>query len=491
MLPKTERQTEPKERQRDRWDKIYYHSANIFSFLLPEGTVEDQSILWIINLTASWYKRDTWQNIRAIPWVPGNVFRLNEMYMEPTLIEIPVEKMNSDWKDWGSGIQSYEEMFTKAQSNPCRFLLEAQPGFGKTLFTYKLAFDWANGALIQFDFVLAIKLKHADPKNTIPETIIDQIRILRHENVSAEMMIEILNSKDYKVLIILDGLDEITLKLHPHINNIIQENTFIQCSLLVTSRPHLINLYKEHFSHVVVNQGLPKTSLDRMLERIANESTRTPHEVYEDAGLFYLSDDVDNVKDTGDRQKKEELHYSPFLVRAAITILQHTNKSVPQQNPCKFFISLVNFILNTSEAAKRLSRDEIDNALLDAMELAYKGLLQHDSLIFEVNQLNRNEQILKLGLLSEYESSNIYGTTRRVEFIHSIIQEFLAACYIVGKFRAGQEILISEGVSNLIKNLNWELVSTLKPNKFQYFRFLNFLLGKYFEFRHLLDLSDL
>ena len=49
----------------------------------------------------------------------------------------------------------YGKMFRFNGDNPTRILLEGQPGFGKTLFTHKIASDWASeGCLSMFDFIV-------------------------------------------------------------------------------------------------------------------------------------------------------------------------------------------------------------------------------------------------------------------------------------------------------------------------------------------------
>ena len=393
----------------------------------------------IQKLTKQWYKSTNWQHHRTIPWVQGDFFPLTDMYTELTFV--------AKEKRQNRILKEYSEMFDEAQGSPCRVLLEGQPGFGKTLFTHKIASDWAHDYLTTFDFVFVIKLKHARQGDTIVESIIHQIKTLKDQNVSSELITNILKSDQFKVLLILDGLDEINLESHPNCKDVILGNSLLNCWLLVTTQPHLVNSFKQHFNMVILSKGLSKNSLDTLFVKVSNLTGRDYSELLQidiAMAMHYLTN-----KD----------YYSPFLVHAALIMyLDENPSSIPYTDPQSFvtnyvlfFKSLIRFILKTNEEAKQLSSEKINSSLWMVMELAYKGTIQNAPLILGQNEIT-NENILKLGLLSEQEYTAIGNTTRQVEFIHSTIQDFLAVCYIVGMFRDGKESLILDGLHNIIKS---------------------------------------
>ncbi len=399
----------------------------------------------IQTLTKQWYMSPTWQHHRTIPWVQGNFFPLTDMYTNLTFV---AQKKRQD-----RILKEYSEMFETDQGNPRRILLEGQPGFGKTLFTHKVASDWAHDYLTTFNIAFVIKLKHAHPGDTISSTIIHQIKTLKDKNVSSGMITDILKSDQFNILLILDGLDEINLDSHPNNKDIILGNSLLNCWLLVTTQPHLVNSFKQHFTLVVLSKGLSMDSLDTLFVKISKLTGMDYSELHR----------IDIMMDIHHLSNKEKTpdgyYYSPFRVYAALIMYLDENPTPPNYRDLKSFIihyvvfykSLIRFILKTNEEAKQLSSEDINSSLWIVMGLAYKGMLQSGPLILGQNEIT-SENILKLGLLSEQEYSSIWNTTRQVEFIHSTVQEFLAACYIVGMFRDGKENVITDGLYNIIKS---------------------------------------
>ena len=337
------------------------------------------------------------------------------MYTDLTFIAKTNTNPDQPWE-----LYDYHEMFSSIQENPGRILVEGQPGFGKTLFTHKLASDWANGQLSKphFDFIFVIKLKHADPNDTIPETIVNQIRTLRDTDTSPDAISKILRCTKFEILLALDGLDEVDIEKHIHAKDVIQENTLMHPWLLVTVQPHLVNELKQHFHLIVQNRGFSFDALDSLLKKVSSNTGKDPIDIYKDAGMDHISHKL-NVPEQHDWA---ELYFSPFLVHASLTLHIDTNTSIADHNMSKFFASLVRFILKTNKVTKHLTEKDIEHSLLQIMELAYKGLMQPENLIFAMEHLS-NKHILKLGLLSEYESSNVYNTTRRIGPV------FLLGCY--------------------------------------------------------------
>ena len=121
-------------------------------------------------------------------------------------------------------------------------LVEGSPGIGKTTFCLKLAYDWAhetvptNSSFPKLEFVLLLKCRDID--KDIMEAIKEQ---LLPEDVKEETwakfskFIKDIHNQE-KILIILDGLDELPEKSQHFVDKLLRRRILPFCYILVTSR---------------------------------------------------------------------------------------------------------------------------------------------------------------------------------------------------------------------------------------------------------------
>ena len=123
-------------------------------------------------------------------------------------------------------------------------LVEGSPGMGKTTFCLKIAHDWANKATLQVDsfpqFEVVLLLKCRDIHGDIIEAIDTQLLPESKKNAKAikkELIdyIEDFHNQE-KVLIILDGLDELPKMSENCVDKLLKKKIFPFCYVLATSR---------------------------------------------------------------------------------------------------------------------------------------------------------------------------------------------------------------------------------------------------------------
>ena len=105
-------------------------------------------------------------------------------------------------------------------------IVEGSPGIGKTTFCLKLAYDWANQSIStesfpEFELVLLIKCRDID--GDLTEAITEQ---LFGNNMSKDAREELLRflediENQERVLIILDGLDELAEKSKHYVDDLL------------------------------------------------------------------------------------------------------------------------------------------------------------------------------------------------------------------------------------------------------------------------------
>ena len=123
-------------------------------------------------------------------------------------------------------------------------LVEGSPGMGKTTFCLKIAHDWANKATSKVDsfpqFEVVLLLKCRDIHGDIIEAIDTQLLPESKKNAGAikEVLVDYIEDLDFqeKVLIILDGLDELPKMSESCVDKLLQKKIFPFCYVLATSR---------------------------------------------------------------------------------------------------------------------------------------------------------------------------------------------------------------------------------------------------------------
>ena len=121
-------------------------------------------------------------------------------------------------------------------------IVEGSPGIGKTTFCLKLAYDWAHGnipsecSFPKFEFVFLLKCRDID--GDIMESISEQL-LPRDMEKSVEKLLHLLKDirdQERLMLIILDGLDELSEKSRHHVDELLHRRILAFCYVLATTR---------------------------------------------------------------------------------------------------------------------------------------------------------------------------------------------------------------------------------------------------------------
>ena len=172
-----------------------------------------------------------------------------------------------------SNIKYHKDLSELFVNNPKRVLIEGAPGIGKTTLAEEIVFQWSLGNILkEKKLVLLIYLRDLVCQNiTSFESLIKHyIKNVAHlENSKISMLVKyIINSQGEKVVLILDGYDELPItKIKSKeffINKVIDANrqSFMKGMLIVTSRPNVSVCLHEMVDHRVEILGF--TEANRM-----------------------------------------------------------------------------------------------------------------------------------------------------------------------------------------------------------------------------------
>ena len=128
--------------------------------------------------------------VEMVPWLRGYTVKMEDLYTELTVEEIenkptgPESEVISDYKELFDQVQGPDYSrkgrgkFRKRNKGK-RLLVKADPGFGKTTFCKKLAWDWAQGHFTTFSVVFCVNLKLLKVGQSIEDVLIHQCPSLR------------------------------------------------------------------------------------------------------------------------------------------------------------------------------------------------------------------------------------------------------------------------------------------------------------------------
>ena len=310
-------------------------------------------------------------------------------------------------------LNHYMDLFADLKKEGTRILLKGDPGTGKTTFMHKLAFDSATGKLDLFDVIFVVKLKFADNTHSIGEIIKEQIKsIYEDDGVSAELIEKYLKSGRDRVLLILDGIDEITLKDHQPVKDVLEGKALRKCCILATTRPYVAENLNNKMTMIANITGFSRTKAEQFISHllITEEERKT---------FFQQLDD----------RKMSDMYKIPMLVQA-LALLFREEKELPATFTLTYD-QLVFFLRKTCEDSKELSEEELKEAMDEVNQLAFRGLTRKDKqLMFSRNEI-KNKNVRKLGILTAEKAGSGFNPTEVLQFLHKTFQENAVADHVV------------------------------------------------------------
>ena len=309
-------------------------------------------------------------------------------------------------------LNDYKDLFKHVEPQGTRILVKGDPGVGKTTFVQKLALDWATKQLDRFDVVLVVRLKFADKGQSIASMVKDQIKTLfEDDRVSEKDIAEYMKSGRDRVLLVLDGLDEINLKQYPQVNEVLVGERYRKCCILATTRPHVAETLDNKMTSVAKIKGFSMKQAIRFVENFLDGEE-----------LFKFSQQIE-------KRKMLQMHQVPLIVQALALIFKEYKK-LPRTYTVTYD-ELVFFLRKSCQGSKNLTEEEIQAAMDEVNQLAFKGLIREDKkLVFSRDEI-KDENVRKLGILTAEKAGSGFNPTEVLQFAHKTVQEHSASDHVV------------------------------------------------------------
>ena len=385
------------------------------------------------------------------------------------------EGRNADLMRENDQVNVFEIFKTLEKGEDVMTLVEGSPGIGKTTFCLKLAYDWAHGKIPaecsfpKFEFVLLLKCRDID--GNIMDTIREQLlpRDINKETVEKLLhFLEDIHNQE-KILIILDGLDELPEKSQHHVDELLHRRILPFCYVLATSRQERGIDVRKRFVfdiHLEIKGFTEGDAFEYIRKHFAN------------IGRGHSPKGERLITEIKDNEFLHALRSNPLNLLLLCVIYEDYEGKLPSSRS-RLYQVIVLCLLRRYCAKHNLQAPEGDDDLeryfekdiLALGELAWMCLLsdRHGFREKELAQLERRYKGLvsrHIGLLYKEESLKRLTPQHEYYFLHKTFQEYLAAAYVAHKLRRNQ--------LNLFEHLSFE---NLVHKYRQVFLFVSGILG--------------
>ena len=300
---------------------------------------------------------------------------------------------------------------------------------GKTTYSQKLAYDWANKqdewdeSFPEIEVLLLLRCN--DIKTSIEEAIDDQILPRDIDKEAKETFFKYIKENESKVLLLLDGLDEADSCKQEMFLSLVQSKLFPACHIVITSRHEDGQEIRPYCNTLWEIVGFTEEDSKSFIRKYFQGKDHLAEKLIQDH--FY--DWCDNPSD---EYSLSDLTKNP-LNMTLICCLFEDSEAVFQSSRTLLYIEIVLLVLRRYEKKNGLASNE-DLILVYEKELLLLGSFAFDSLregkfYFEI-QRDMVKSINNLEFLSLQQGGTTNKPCTRCAFSHKSFQEFFAGFYL-------------------------------------------------------------
>ena len=374
---------------------------------------------FIDDIRQLYKRREGW--LAPFPWCEEFRFHLDNIFTRL--------KMVSRKKERGVKTDSIVNMLKIFKPHeecpqPRKVLIEGQPGVGKTTYCNKIAYDWAKNCKADDSFPnvqVLLLLKCKDINSELREAIDDQLLPKDMKKEEREKFFTFVWEHQSKVLLVLDGLDELPTHKLPVYKEIIQGRMLSKCYLVVTARHEAGIKVRECCDTLLEVEGFTQNDAEDFIQKYFKTqrhlAQKLLNKLYTDASLRGIT-------------------ANPLNTALLCLLCEDFQGDLPNGRTLLYH-EIVQCVLRKYRRKKELPETDEDVTQLYHTELkdlgciALNGLL-NDEMYFNDSAFKNSTSCLipELGFLSAQAGRSKRRPSRCYGFLHKSFQEFFAAFYL-------------------------------------------------------------
>ena len=380
----------------------------------------------IIERIRQLYKRREGQLV-PFPWCDDLSFNLNEIFTRLKIVN--KEKTRGTLTD--DEITNMTAVFRPHPhcQKPRILLIEGEPGMGKTTYSQKLAYDWANEqdewdpSFPSIEVMLLLRCN--DIKSGIWEAIDDQLLPDDIDKQAKENFFKYIQENQAKVLLLLDGLDEADSRKLDMYYSLVQSKLLASCHSVITSRHEVGKKVRPYCDTLWEMVGFTKEDAESFIRKYFKDKGHLAEKLRKRLTLpWYLHDDqLGNL---------DELTKNP-LNTALLCCLFEDFEGVLPASRTQLYVEIVLFVLRRYEEKNGLESSREDLISVYRKELLLLGTFAFESLRKGELHFEKREEIVKsinFGFFSFQKGGTKRKPCTRCAFLHKSFQEFFAGFYL-------------------------------------------------------------
>ncbi|XP_044175072.1 uncharacterized protein LOC114961666 isoform X5 [Acropora millepora] len=327
-------------------------------------------------------------------------------------------------------------------------IVEGSPGIGKTTFCLKLAYDWANqsssaASFPEFELVLLLKCRDID--GDLTEAITEQLFPKDMSKDAREGLFRFLEDikNQERVLIVLDGLDELAEKSKHYVDNLLHRKRWACCYVLTTTR-------QEKGIEVRQQRGVAFNLFLQILGFTEEDSCEYIRRHFKIADPEHSSKGEKLIEEIKENAFLQDLPTNPLNLLLLCVVYEDHEGELPSSRTDLYHVIVMcllrRYCAKHNVKARRKDRDletQFERDIRCLGKLAWNCLLndRHSFFEEELEELeSRNEKLVvrALGFVYKEESLKRLMPEHEYCFLHKSFQEYLAASYISDKLRRNE-----------------------------------------------------
>ena len=380
------------------------------------------------------------QRLLPVPWCEDFSFHLNDMFTR--LKVVGKEKTRGVLTDGINNMTAIFKAHAECQT-PRTVLIEGDPGMGKTTYCQKLAYDWAtkkdewDPSFPEIEVLLLLKCNEI--QSNIWEAIDDQILPEEMEDQAKECFFKFIRENQSKVLLVLDGLDEVDPSNLKVLSSLIQGKELSGCYIVVTSRHEAGSKVRRYFDTLWEIEGFTKKDAKSFIRKYF----KNIHKEHLAKKFIERIWDVPFRSDSQQDRDLSELTKNP-LNTALLCVICEDFEGVFPKSRTELYTEIVLCVLRRYEQKQGLASKNEDlmtvykKELVDLGRMALQSLLKGELYFEEHKSDGRFIVLSKFGFLSLQAGGSKRKVVVRYAFLHKSFQEFFAGFYLAYKLIEGE-----------------------------------------------------